>query len=52
MFRQLDSSSSRNHGGAGLGLYIVKKYTDILGGKINVESKMGKGSVFTVTIPC
>jgi signal transduction histidine kinase len=51
MFRQLDSSTSRNHDGAGLGLYIVKKYTDILGGKIDVESAVGKGSVFTVTLP-
>lgn len=52
IFRQLDSSETRNHGGAGIGLYIVKKYTDILGGKIQVESEVGKGSVFTVTIPC
>jgi len=51
MFRQLDSSVSRNHEGAGLGLYIVKKYTDVLGGKIDVESTVGKGSVFTVTLP-
>jgi signal transduction histidine kinase len=52
MFRQLDSSQTRNHGGAGVGLYIVKKYLDILGGKIQVESQVGRGSVFTVTIPC
>src|SRR5262249_17677932 len=51
MFRQLDSSVSRNHEGAGLGLYIVKKYTDVLGGKIDVESTVGKGSVFTGTLP-
>ena len=51
MFRQLDSSVTRNHEGAGLGLYIVKKYTDVLGGKIDVESTVGKGSVFTVTLP-
>ena len=52
MFRQLDSSATRNHEGAGLGLYIVKKYADILGGEIHVESEVGKGSVFKVTLPC
>ncbi|TMA12697.1 MAG: hypothetical protein E6J89_03845 [Deltaproteobacteria bacterium] len=52
MFRQLDSSETRTHGGVGIGLYIVKKYTEMLGGKIQVESKVGKGSSFTVTIPC
>jgi two-component system cell cycle sensor histidine kinase PleC len=50
-FRQLDSSSTRNHEGAGVGLYIVKKYTEMLGGKIHVESAVGKGSAFTVTLP-
>jgi signal transduction histidine kinase len=34
-----------------LGLYIAKKFTDLLGGRIDVESMFGKGSVFTVTIP-
>jgi signal transduction histidine kinase len=52
MFRQLDSSATRTHGGAGLGLYIVKQYTEALGGKIHVESEVGAGSVFTVAIPC
>ncbi|HWO41364.1 MAG TPA: sensor histidine kinase [Candidatus Eisenbacteria bacterium] len=51
MFRQLDSSAKRNHEGAGVGLYIVKKYTEMLGGEIHVESEVGQGSVFTLTIP-
>jgi signal transduction histidine kinase/putative methionine-R-sulfoxide reductase with GAF domain len=52
MFHQVDSSNTRAHGGLGLGLYIVKKYTELLGGKIEVKSDLGEGSNFTVTIPC
>lgn len=52
IFHQGDSSIRRTHGGIGLGLYIVQKFTDMLGGTVAVSSDPGKGSTFTVTIPC
>lgn len=50
-FTQADSSTARGYGGAGLGLYIVKNFIDLHGGKIWVDSEVGKGSTFTFTLP-
>jgi signal transduction histidine kinase len=51
-FHQVDSSGTREYGGMGLGLYIVKKYTELLGATLHVESKLGQGSTFVLQVPC
>ncbi|MCX6154796.1 MAG: sensor histidine kinase [Candidatus Kapabacteria bacterium] len=50
-FRQGSEGLSRSHEGTGLGLTLAKKYVELLGGSINVNSKVGVGSVFSVLIP-
>jgi Signal transduction histidine kinase len=50
-FRQVEGTTTRVHGGFGLGLSIVKQLVNLMNGEVNVRSKMGAGSVFTVTLP-
>ena len=50
-FRQVDGSARRVYEGTGLGLYLSKQLTRMLGGNITVESEFGIGSRFTLVLP-
>src|SRR5690606_8018152 len=50
-FFQVDSSSTREYGGTGLGLTLVKSYAEAHGGDVWVDSELGRGSRFTVSLP-
>jgi signal transduction histidine kinase/CheY-like chemotaxis protein len=50
-FRQVGEENWRRHAGTGLGLYISRQFVELHGGKMSVESSVGKGTRFTFTLP-
>ena len=50
-FRQVDGQTQQGHNGTGLGLSIVKQLTTLMGGSVLLESEIGHGATFTITLP-
>ncbi|GEM_PF-960112 len=50
-FTQADASTTRKYGGTGLGLFLTKQFSEMLGGFVSVKSENEKGSTFTITLP-
>jgi signal transduction histidine kinase len=50
-FWQVEHTTTRRAGGTGLGLAVTRQFVDLLGGTVNVTSKLGNGSTFRVSLP-
>lgn len=50
-FSQADATTTRKYGGTGLGLYLTKRFCEMLGGSIAVQSEVGQGTTFTIVLP-